>query len=220
MHIFIDSLFSHSVISDSFMAPWTVAFQAPLSMGFPRQEYWSGLPFPFPSTVLTLMGSLPSHLTTAFYTTGHSISSLIQVNKIFKDPTVFWCFSCLPYLLFSVFIVGFFSALPLLQLASPKGSVLGHLLLYLHSLPNGAYPMSVALYSIYMLVVQLLKFCLTLWDPMDCSTPGFLVLHYLPKFAQTHVHWVDDAIQPSHPLLPCSPPAFSLSQHQWVHLVA
>ena len=38
-------------------------------------------------------------------------------------------------------------------------------------------------------------------DPMDCSTPGFPVLHYLPEFAQVHVHWVGDAIQPSHPLL-------------------
>ena len=42
------SLFSHSVASDSFATPWTVARQAPLSMGFPRQEYWSGLPFPIP----------------------------------------------------------------------------------------------------------------------------------------------------------------------------
>ena len=44
------------------------------------------------------------------------------------------------------------------------------------------------------------KSCLTLWDPIDSSTPGFLVLHYLPEFAQTYVHWVNDAIQPSHPL--------------------
>ena len=42
----------------------------------------------------------------------------------------------------------------------------------------------------------------TLCDPMDSSMPGFPVLHYLLKFAQTHVHWVGDAIQPSHPLLP------------------
>ena len=40
--------------------------------------------------------------------------------------------------------------------------------------------------------------CLTLCDPMDYSTPGFPVLHYLQEFAQTHVHWVDDAIKPSH----------------------
>ena len=57
------------------------------------------------------------------------------------------------------------------------------------------------------------KLCLTLSDPMDCSTPGFPVLHYLPEFAQTHVHWVSDAIQPSHPLSSPSP-AFNLSQHQ------
>ena len=56
--------------------------------------------------------------------------------------------------------------------------------------------------------------CLTLGDPMDCSTPSFPVLHCLLEFAQTHVHWVGDAIQPSHPLSPPSPPAFSLSQHQ------
>ena len=44
--------------------------------------------------------------------------------------------------------------------------------------------------------------------------PAFPILHYLPEFAQTHVHWVNDAIQPSHPLLPISPPALNLSQHQ------
>ena len=46
--------------------------------------------------------------------------------------------------------------------------------------------------------------CPTLRDPMDCSTPGFPVLHYLLEFAQTHVHRVSEAIQPSHPLLPSS----------------
>ena len=55
--------------------------------------------------------------------------------------------------------------------------------------------------------------CLTLCDPMDCSTPGFPVLHYFPEFALTHVHSVDDTIQPSHPRLPPSPPALNLSQH-------
>ena len=55
--------------------------------------------------------------------------------------------------------------------------------------------------------------CLTLWDPIDCSMPGLPVRHQLPEFTQTHVHWVCDAIQPSHPLLSPSP-AFNLSQHQ------
>ena len=64
------------------------------------------------------------------------------------------------------------------------------------------------------------KSCLILWNPLDCSMPGFSVLHYLLEFAQTHVHWDGDAIQPSHLLLPPSPPALNLSQHhglfQWV----
>ena len=49
---------------------------------------------------------------------------------------------------------------------------------------------------------------------MDCSMPGFPVLHNLPEFAQTHVHWVSDAIQLLYPLLPTSPPALDLSQLQ------
>ena len=56
--------------------------------------------------------------------------------------------------------------------------------------------------------------CPTLCDPMDCSTPGLPVYHQLPELTQTHVHPVSGAIQPSHPLLSPSPPAFNLSQHQ------
>ena len=55
---------------------------------------------------------------------------------------------------------------------------------------------------------------LTLCDSMDCSMPGFPVHHQLPELTQTHVHWIDDAIQPSHPLLSPSPPAFNPSQYQ------
>jgi len=65
--------------------------------------------------------------------------------------------------------------------------------------------------SQYSSVAQL---CLTLCNPMDCSTPGLPVHHQLPEFTQTHVHWVSDAIDPSHPLLSPPPPAFNLSQHQ------
>ena len=93
-----------------FQTPWTAAHQAPPSMGFSRQEYWSGMPLPSPCSVT--------------------------------------------------------------------------------------------------------KSCPNLCDPMDCSTPGFPVLHCLLEFAHTHVHWVSDATQPSHPLLPPSPPALNLSQHQ------
>ena len=55
------------------------------------------------------------------------------------------------------------------------------------------------------------KSCLTLCDSMNCSIAGFPVLHYLPEFAQTPVHWVSDAIQLSHPLSPPSSFALSLS---------
>ena len=62
--------------------------------------------------------------------------------------------------------------------------------------------------------------CLTLCDPMDCSTLGFPVHRHLPEPAQTHVRWIGDAIQPSHPLSSPSLPALSLSQHhgifQWI----
>ena len=56
--------------------------------------------------------------------------------------------------------------------------------------------------------------CPTLCNPMNHSTPGLPVHHPLLEFTQTHVHWVGDAIQPSHPLLSPSPPTFNLSQHQ------
>ena len=56
--------------------------------------------------------------------------------------------------------------------------------------------------------------CPSLCDPMACSMPSFPVLPYLPEFAQIHVHWVSDIIQPSHPLLPQSPPALNPSQNQ------
>ena len=53
--------------------------------------------------------------------------------------------------------------------------------------------------------VVVVQSCPTLCHPMDCHTPGSPVLHNFPEFAQIHVHWVRDAVQPSHPLLPSSP---------------
>ena len=60
--------------------------------------------------------------------------------------------------------------------------------------------------------------CLTLHDPMDCSTPSFTLPHHLPKFAQVHVHCIRDAIELSHPLMPSSPSSLNLSQHQGIFL--
>ena len=77
--------------------------------------------------------------------------------------------------------------------------------IYLHCIP--AYLSSYCCCSVA-------NSCLTFCDLMDCNTPGFPVLHHLPKFVQTHILWVGDAIQPSYPLSPPSPPALNLSQHQ------
>ena len=72
-----------------------------------------------------------------------------------------------------------------------------------------------------MLVSSVDQSCPTLCDPMNCSTPGLPVHHQLPKFTQTHIYWIDDAIQPSHPLSSPSAPAPNPSQHQslfqWVN---
>ena len=66
---------------------------------------------------------------------------------------------------------------------------------------------------IHISSVQLLSH-VQLFNPMDYSRPGLPVHHQLPESTQTHVHWVSDAIQPSHPLSSPSPPALNLSQHQ------
>ena len=67
--------------------------------------------------------------------------------------------------------------------------------------------------SIHICCCIVAQLGLTLCNLRDCSIPGFHVLHYL-EFTQTHVHWVKDTIQPSHPLLPPSPPALNLPLHQ------
>jgi len=70
---------------------------------------------------------------------------------------------------------------------------------------------STLLYTQFSSVAQS---CPTLCNPMDYSTPAFPVHHQLPEHTQTHIHWVGDAVQPSHPLLSSSPPAFNPSQYQ------
>ena len=81
--------------------------------------------------------------------------------------------------------------------------------------------MSFACFKVFSSVAQ---WSPTLCNPMDCSTRGCPVNHQLPEFIQTHVHWVGDTVQPSHPLLSPSPPTFNLSQHQgvfkWVQFFA
>jgi len=69
-------------------------------------------------------------------------------------------------------------------------------------------------YTFFLQFRSIAQLCLTLGNPMDCSTPGFPVHHQLPELTQTHVHRVSDAIQPSCPLSSLSPPVFNLAHHQ------
>ena len=130
---------SHSVMSDPVIS-WTVAQQAPLSMEFSRQEYWSGLPCP--ST-----GNFPKQ--------GIEPRSL-QCRWILYYPS------------------------------HQRSPVIHH-----------------------QSVRSVAQLCPTLWDPMNRSTPGLPVHHQLSESTQTHVHWVGDAIQPSHPLSSPSPSALN-----------
>ena len=82
------------------------------------------------------------------------------------------------------------------------------------------YTLSPLLFNIVLEVLATVQFssvaqsCPTLCDPMNYSTPGLPVHHQLLESTQTHVHWVGDAIQPSHPLSSPSPPTLNLSPHQ------
>ena len=126
--------------------PWTAAYQAPPSMGFSRQQYWSGMPLPSP---LRWRENLK-----------FAWDNLINIDLSLEPSTL--------------------SIILLVHLGGGGG-----------------------------VVFQLLS--PTLCDPIDFSTSGFPVFHYLLECAHTHVHWVGDAIQPPHPLLPTSPPALNLS---------
>ena len=118
--------------------------QAPLSMGFPRQEYWSGLPFSSP-------GDLPD---SGIEPTVPALAGGFFTTEPPRKPGHWGC-------LFLIFTIIF-------------------------TLP---------LYWENMVMFKWVLFSLTLCNPMDCITPGFPVLHQLWELAQTHIHWVCDAIQ-------------------------
>ena len=69
-------------------------------------------------------------------------------------------------------------------------------------------------FSFFIQFSSVAQSCLTVCNPMNCSTPGLPIHHQLPEFTQTHVHWVNEAIQLCYPLPSPSPPSFNLSQHQ------
>ena len=156
-------------------------------MGFSRQEYWSGLPFPSP-------GDLPDPRI-------EPRSPALQTNSL---PIELW---------------GWVTANKLLLITKHPSLWIIYLLLFFAkinklkqiwvNLKIGAHSVRTPLTGEGLGQGELLLFSATqswptLCNPMDCSTSGFPVLHYLPKFAQTHVHWVSDAVPPSHPVVPFS----------------
>ena len=72
---------------------------------------------------------------------------------------------------------------------------------------------------IYCFCCSVAKLCPTLCNPVDCSSPGLPVPHYLPEISQVHIHWISDAIQPSQPLSTSSLSAFKLYQHLFLFFV-
>ena len=128
----------------------------------------------------------------------------------------------LPFLSFIVLILGW--NVPLIPSIFLKRSLVFPILLFSYTSLHCSFKKAfLSLHDIFQnssvgfSSVQFNSFaqlCLTVCNPMDCSMAGFPVHHQLRELAQTHVHRVSDAIQPSHSLLSPSPPTFSLSQHQ------
>ena len=129
--------------------------------------------------------------------------NVIMNNRLFQFAHFFWHigFFVLHIVIFILFVLG-------LLLYSYKCQVLP-----LYSKRREVFCLFFFPASMFSCCCSGTKSCPTPCDPIDCSRPDFPVLHYLLEFAQTHVHWVCDAIQPSHPLSPSSP-ALNLSQHQ------
>ena len=144
-----------------FVTPWTVARQAPLSMEFSRQEYWSGLPFPssgdLPDPGMEPVSPESPALAGGFFATG-------PPGKL-KDLGLGLQFFFLVISLsdFSIWVV------PVSQ-----------------AVMNDSFSFSFLEYIVQFSSVT--QSCLTFCDPMDCSTPGFPVHHQLSEFTQTHVH--------------------------------
>ena len=158
--------------------------QAPLSMEFSRPEHWSGLPFPSPGIFLTQDSTL----------------GLLHCSRFFADWATHIYLPWNPRTILLLFV--FWLASRHVGSYFPDQGLNPHPLCWKCGVLSTGCCFSVA------------QLGLTLCDLIDCSIPGFPVPHHLPEFAQVHVHWIGDAIQPCHFLSSPSPPAFNLSQHQ------
>ena len=133
-------------------------------------------------------------------------SSTVRSNCLAISSPTFKKIFLSPGVIVPFFYIIFF---PKLEGSSLRAETMNYL--YLYTQPYKYTPLTPPLITL-LVAVQLLSH-VWLCDPMDWSTLSFPVLHYLPELAQTHVHWLGDAIQPSHPLPSPSLPVLSLSQH-------
>ena len=142
----------------------------------------------------------------------HSLS--VHFKWVLSIWTISLCFTKI-YYFFDIFLPYIFSYYVIrpLELTLYFSFLSYFLFLFLFFWGN-SFNLLFQLRSVCVCCCSVAESCLTLWNPTDCSMPGLPVLHYLPEFAQTHVHQVSDTIQPSHPLSPPSPLAHNLSQHQ------
>ena len=212
-----------------FATPWTVSLPAPLSMGFSSQEYWSGLPCPppgvFPTQGWNLSLMSPANAGACFTTsTTYTIvkTTLVKVTDLCVAKSL-WC-----SVLTSLTWLAAFASLAFSwdSLFSSVHDFKYHLYADAFQIWNSR-PASLLSCRVVVYLTTSVQFssvaqsCLNLCDPMNHSTPGLPAHHQLPEFTQTHVHWVSDAIQPSHPLSSPFPPALNPCQHQslfqWVN---
>ena len=178
------------------------AHQAPPSLGFSRQEHWSGLPFPSPmhESESEVAQSCPTLCNPKDCSLpGSSIHGIFQARVL----------ECVAIA---------FSNLVIKQQQTPETERFAQCLpqFKIAGLPQRGRWLcrQRGTYAFWHQFSSVSQSCLTLCDPTDCSLPGFPVHHQLLELTQTRVHWICDAIQPSHPLSFSSPPTFNLSPHQ------
>ena len=188
-----------------FETPWTAACQASLSI----TNSWSlfrlmSIGLVMPSSHLILCHPILLSLSIFPSIRDFSNESFLRIRwlKYWR-----WSFSISPSSEYSRLIFFRINWLDLLEVQGTLKSLSQH-----HS--SNASILWCSAFFICFSFSSVAQSCPTLYNPMNRSTPGLSVLHQLPESTQTHVHWVGDVIQPSHPLSSPSPPALSLSQYQ------
>ena len=181
-----------------FVTPWTVAHQAPLSMGFSRHEYWSGLPFPSPGGLLNpgIKPRSPALQADALTSEppgkprdsiSDSSERLLQIGSGGKS-------------IYKILVKGEFTAIS--QVTNQVTSVSASHKELISPWRDLVLSRCEEMQGFSQSVSSVIQSCLTLCHPMNWSTPGFPVHHQLPELIQTRVHQISDTIQPSHPCHP------------------